>query len=238
LPSPFFCTEISPLFARPSGEGAHRIDALRTGCVGGERNFTMSQKITIQNAGRFALAGDAILTMVRPQRWIDGDLDDEKRFTYRIQRAKAESAENADPNRPWFVKVLAGPNNLRDYSYLGTIFPNRQGDGVTYRHGKKSRVSEDAPSAKGIAWFVRHLSSLIELRKELEQADMFGKAFVQEKIDKVEATLNRLSFYHEGRCGKCAKVLTVPESIMVGLGPVCLSREGGGPGILDLLARI
>ena len=107
----------------------------------------MSQKITIQNAGRFALAGDAILTMVRPQRWIDGDLDDEKRFTYRIQRAKAESAENADPNRPWFVKVLAGPNNLRDYSYLGTIFPNRQGDGVTYRHGKKSRVSEDAPSA-------------------------------------------------------------------------------------------
>lgn len=30
-----------------------------------------------------------------------------------------------------------------------------------------------------------------------------------------------LEFYHEGRCGKCGRPLTVPESIKTGFGPVC-----------------
>ena len=198
----------------------------------------MSQKITVQDAGRFALAGDAILTMVRPQRWIGEELDDEKRFTYRIQRAEVKDPENVDHNRPWFVKVLTGPNNLRDYSYLGTIFPDRQGNGVTYRHGKKSRMSEDAPASKGIAWFIRHISSLIELRRELDGADMFALPFLQEKVSRVEGTLNKLLYYHEGRCGKCARTLTVPESIINGIGPVCAEKHGGGLDLLDFLARI
>ena len=198
----------------------------------------MSQQITIQNAGRFALAGNAILTMVRPQRWIDDDLDKEKRFTYRIQRAKVEDPENVDHNRPWFVKVLSGPNNLRDYSYLGTIFPERQGDGIIYRHGRKSRVDEHAPSARGIAWFIRHISSLIKLRRELDNADMFAAGLVQEKVAKVEETLNKLHYHHEGRCGVCAKVLTVPESITAGIGPVCAAKAGVRLDVLDLLARI
>jgi len=197
----------------------------------------MSQQITIQNAGRFALAGDAILTMVRPQRMVGDDLDPEKRFTYRIQRAKAEG-ENPDPKRPWFVKVLNGPDNNGDYAYLGTIFPDRQGDGIVYRHGKKSRVSEDAPSARGIAWFVKHLSTIIELRAELAKADMFAKPEVDLKVAKVEETLNKLLYYHEGRCGRCARRLTVPESIINGIGPECAKKFGGGLDLLDFLAAL
>lgn len=201
----------------------------------------MSQRINLQNAGRFALAGDAILTMVRPQRTVvngdDETLDPEKRFTYRIQRAPVDDEENVNPRRPWFVKVLNGPDNLRSYKYLGTIFPARSGEGVVYYHGKKSRVSADAPSARGVAWFVKHLSSLIELRKDLEDADMFGKEKIEAKIAKVEVTLNKLLYYHEGRCGRCARTLTVPASIISGLGPICRKKEGG-LSILDFLARI
>lgn len=197
----------------------------------------MSEQITVQNAGRFALAGDAILTMVRPQRTVDGELDPERRFTYRIQRAK-EDEDNPDPRRPWFVKVLAGPDNVRDYSYLGTIFPERHGVGLVYRHGKKSRVAEDAPSARGIEWFVRHLSSLIVLRSELEQADMFTKPEIELKITKAESTLNKLLYYHEGRCGRCARRLTVPRSIINGIGPECEKKAGGGLDLLDFLGRL
>lgn len=32
-------------------------------------------------------------------------------------------------------------------------------------------------------------------------------------------------FYHEGRCGKCGRKLTVPESIKSGIGPVCAERK-------------
>lgn len=30
-------------------------------------------------------------------------------------------------------------------------------------------------------------------------------------------------FYHEGRCGRCARMLTTPESIKAGFGPKCAS---------------
>lgn len=204
----------------------------------------MSQRINLDNAGKFALAGDAILTMVRPQRTlIDGDretVDPEKRFTYRIQRAPVPEGEEPDPKRPWFVKVLNGPDNLRSYRYLGTIFPAKHphDPAISYRHGRKSKVAEDAPSARGAAWFFKHLGRLIDLRAELGEADMFAKPEVEAKIAKVESTLNKLLYYHEGRCGKCARVLTVPESIINGIGPICAKKMGGGLDLLDFLARL
>jgi hypothetical protein len=202
----------------------------------------MSQRITVQNAGRFALAGDAIFTMVRPQvTLIDGEresINPEKRFTYRIQRAKPKDGEEADPLRPWFVKVLSGPNNTQDYHYLGTIFPSKWAAGMDYRHGRKSRVAEDAPSSKGIAWFIRHLNKLIVLRAELEGADMFRKPEIEASILKVESTLNKLLYYHQGKCGRCARKLTVPESIINGIGPVCAEKTGEKLDLLDFLARL
>jgi hypothetical protein len=32
--------------------------------------------------------------------------------------------------------------------------------------------------------------------------------------------------WHEGRCGKCGRVLTVPESVEAGIGPDCAGRMG------------
>jgi len=69
--------------------------------------------------------------------------------------------------------------------------------GSRYSHGRKSRVGSDAISVKAFDWFLRHLD--------------------HDALDLVE-------FWHEGRCGRCGRKLTVPESIEAGIGPECASR--------------
>lgn len=70
----------------------------------------------------------------------------------------------------------------------------------TYRHGQRSRVSSTAPAAVAFAWF--------------HGAIAYGTV-----PDTVE-------FWHEGRCGRCGRVLTVPESIATGFGPECAGLMG------------
>jgi hypothetical protein len=137
-----------------------------------------------QLARTFALAGGARLTLVSVKTGV--------RFTYRVTcKRNAEGAIDS----PHFVALLTGADNNSDYSFLGTIF-----DSQAYKHGRKSRVSPDAPSAKGFAWAWSFIS-----KGELPPA---------------------CEVWHEGRCGKCGRALTDPESIKTGLGPVC--AEGGG----------
>jgi hypothetical protein len=65
-----------------------------------------------------------------------------------------------------------------------------------FRHGRKSNISQDAQSVK-----------------------VFD--FVLSKL--VAGTLPEfVEVWHEGRCGKCGKRLTVPSSIENGLGPECI----------------
>jgi uncharacterized protein DUF6011 len=65
----------------------------------------------------------------------------------------------------------------------------------------KSRISQDAPSHKAFAWFWN----------------------VQHNGDQ-----GNLLVRHEGRCGRCGRTLTVPESIDAGIGPECASKMEGG----------
>lgn len=39
---------------------------------------------------------------------------------------------------------------------------------------------------------------------------------------------DKLEIWHEGRCGRCGRKLTVPESIATGFGPECAGIIGGG----------
>jgi len=71
-------------------------------------------------------------------------------------------------------------------------------DAKTFAHGRKSRIAPDAPSAKAFAW-------------------------VWAQIQK-GALPESLEVWHEGRCGRCGRVLTVPESIETGLGPECVKH--------------
>ena len=62
-----------------------------------------------------------------------------------------------------------------------------------FRTTHKSKINPNAPSMKAFSWFWRN-------RKRLPK---------------------QCEVHHEGRCGRCARILTVPESIETGLGPVC-----------------
>jgi hypothetical protein len=68
-------------------------------------------------------------------------------------------------------------------------------DAEKFVHGRKSRVGTDAPSARAFTWLWSRLAADTD----------FAPA----------------EFWHEGRCGRCGRKLTVPASIERGLGPVC-----------------
>lgn len=110
---------------------------------------------------------------------------------------RVSRANGEDEERPYFIGVLSGSDNESHYSYMGTIFPNNV---QTVRFTAKSRVERDAPSAKGFCWFLARLIS--------------------------GGDLSQIEFWHAGCCGACGRLLTVPESIASGLGPVCAGKAG------------
>lgn len=131
----------------------------------------------------YMLAGDAKVTVVSKKTG--------ERFTYRVKAKENPSQQlpldGSVPARTvHFVSILVGPDNDADYRFIGTIF-----DGKVYAHGRKSNISNDAPSAKAFQWVWANLDS---------------EAF---------------ELWHSGRCARCHRELTDPESIERGLGPVC-----------------
>lgn len=96
-----------------------------------------------------------------------------------------------------YVKVLTGSDNENSYSYFGTIF-----NGVDFRHGRPdaTRISPQAPSAIAFAWLWQHINA------DLSQA---------------------VEIHHAGKCCRCGRKLTVPESIESGIGPECAQHVAG-----------
>lgn len=90
---------------------------------------------------------------------------------------------------------------LRDrYRFLGTVW-RHSGGRLVYQHSfKKSSFGVASDEANAAAWFVRALN---------------------------EDVLDYVEVWHEGKCGKCGRVLTAPESLASGFGPECLATRGG-----------
>jgi hypothetical protein len=99
--------------------------------------------------------------------------------------------KKGDRNAPYFVRVLTGSDI---YSFIGTCFFK---DGVwSYKHSEnKSKVGKDAQSVQVFSYVLKHL----QMKDLPSQVDV----------------------WHEGRCGRCGRQLTVPESIEHGFGPEC-----------------
>jgi hypothetical protein len=139
------------------------------------------------SAMKFMMAGNATITIRSTATGA--------RFTYKLSVAKDDG--RPQPNgAPTFVALMNGPDNESSFQYLGTIFPQ---SGFT--HGRKSRITPDAPSAVAFSWAFGHLS-----RGRMP---------------------SKLEVWHEARCGRCGKKLTVPESIESGFGPECITMVGG-----------
>lgn len=116
--------------------------------------------------------------------------------TFTIQSKKTNTrftfkVSQPDKTSPHFVSVLTGSDNNSDYSYLGTIF-----DKQNFVKTRKSRFSNGAPCYLAFSW----------LWNELNKGN--------EKLEQID-------FWHEGKCCRCGRKLTTPESIEAGIGPIC-----------------
>lgn len=130
-------------------------------------------KIDNSIALEFILAGKSVFTFVNSQT--------ENRFTFRVKKHKQDDI--------FFVSVLTGPDI---YQFIGSVKSN------SFKHSKKSSISEDSKSVKVFEFVFSRLQS---------------------------GTLSEIiEVWHHGRCGKCGKMLTVPKSIQTGFGPECFKR--------------
>ncbi|OPY90562.1 MAG: hypothetical protein A4E73_02406 [Syntrophaceae bacterium PtaU1.Bin231] len=158
-----------------------------------------------REALRYILAGSARFTV---ENTANGN-----RFTFHVidfrltQRGKAEATQAAIDGKPmkelWFVRVLTGSDNSSDYIFIGSIQPRINGEGYgngkyRFKWSRKSPIGEGAKSVLCFEWIL-----------DRAQAGNWP------------ATVR---FYHEGRCLRCGRRLTVPESIQSGFGPECAGK--------------
>ena len=152
------------------------------------------------NAGRFhnPIAARRFITAGKSTVTLES-IKTGARYTYRVTRARDRDTGEPSADGTCFVGVLTGADNETAYSYLGRI----AGNGVFW-HGRRSPkagdISRDAPSAKAFEWTWQKLAAGI--------------------------MPDQLAVWHEGRCGRCGRKLTVPSSIESGFGPECQGKVG------------
>jgi hypothetical protein len=111
------------------------------------------------------------------------------RFTFRVSKAKPKEGRKRWTGNTFFVNVLNGPENTKDYLYVGMVRD------LQFKLTKASRVREEAASFKAFRWVYQHISrGLMPPETEV---------------------------WHDGRCGRCGRKLTVPESVQNAIGPEC-----------------
>jgi hypothetical protein len=115
-------------------------------------------------------------------------------YTYRVSLKKGEPGTRF-AGEAWFVGLLTGPQNTGDYTYLGKL--DRATGAV--RLTRASAYPEDAVPVMVVRWALKLMLAGATLPSGYEVR-------------------------HAGRCGRCGRVLTVPESIDSGIGPVCAGR--------------
>jgi hypothetical protein len=121
------------------------------------------------------------------------------RYTFRVSKPKEFSTLA-------FNKKTGTKSDVRFVSLLAG--PENNDDYVylgiiekgAFRLTKASSMLPDSVPVKAITWTIRQLS-----KGTLPPA---------------------LEIWHSGRCGRCGRMLTVPESIADGIGPECASKMG------------
>lgn len=99
------------------------------------------------------------------------------------------------PRAAYFAALLTGSDNTKDYTYLGMVNP---GTGeLRLTRGSKLETNS-APVA-----LLRQVIAATWASQPLPPGH---------------------TLHHEGRCGKCGRPLTTPESVKRGIGPECFKR--------------
>ncbi len=126
---------------------------------------------------QFLTAGKATLTVLSKKTG--------SHLTFKVSKGKAEGS-------PHFVSVMTGSDNETSFTFLGSIF-----NGADYRHGFRSTISKEAPSAQAFEWLWKNIDAIPE-----------------EKAELLPAT----------NCCRCGRKLTHPASVTDGIGPECAGK--------------
>jgi hypothetical protein len=118
------------------------------------------------------------------------------RFTYRVSRSKCSRCGEMDCN--CWKNPLLFVKVLTGSQNTDYSYVGYIKDKQYVYGGAKAKVGRNAPSAVAFEWLFNALSHN-NLPKQVEM-------------------------WHEGRCGRCGRKLTVPESIEAGIGPECAER--------------
>ncbi len=140
---------------------------------------------------QFVTAGRATFTLDIPEHFVPLHDECKLHYTYRVTSKKDDQRGFI-----YFVSLLTGPNNTRDYTYMGLLNPANGRVKLT----AKSKVTDKS-------WSLRLLRRALACVWADQGEDITKHGF---------------ELMHEGRCGRCGRPLTRPESIEIGLGPVCI----------------
>jgi hypothetical protein len=148
----------------------------------------------------YVLAGKAVLTVEIPESFREEQqakgIEVKPHYTYRVKFKKG----NDRYKDVYFLQLLAGPDNTKNYTYLGILSP-KTGDVYT---SAKSCHTDD------------HMSVRLARR-------VFSRIWLND-VSKIEH--HGFKLHHEGHCGRCGRALTVPESVESGIGPECAKYMG------------
>ena len=128
--------------------------------------------------------------------------------TYKIRKPEPTPQY---PNPTWFIKVMSGTDNENHYKYVGKVHAKA---GFAYINGVKTAVP---------AGFV-----------ELTRASKFAAGspvltatrWVADRVINQTQIPDCIDIRHSGKCGRCGRTLTTPESLDRGIGPECWSIMG------------
>lgn len=149
----------------------------------------------------FLLAGRCYVTLEQ--------IADEVRHTYFVEQ-KVEKGLVDDPKHPgqkvetivkrfdfWFVSLVKGAIGDTKPVYLGVIDPQ------AFRTTKGTAKNQLATA---------------------ENVNLFGDILRDLRVKKSNA--HKVRIWHCNRCGRCGRDLSVPSSILTGLGPTCAAEMG------------
>lgn len=121
-----------------------------------------------------------------------------KHYTFKVTKAKPNEKY---PGDSWFVNFMI---RYDEFVYLGML----KGDAIELLLTAKSHAGIESPVYKIFTQFWK----------------LARNGAYDWDNEKAEALMIR--FQHVGRCCVCARPLTNPESIDMGIGPECLSKIG------------
>jgi hypothetical protein len=101
------------------------------------------------------------------------------------------------PNPAWFVKVMHGTDNENHYRYIGMLDVSTGAIRLT----RASKFSEDSDTVKAARWVMGRIINRLQIP-------------------------DCMDIRHSGKCGRCGRTLTTPESLDRGIGPECWHKMG------------